>query len=188
VQSTCSNPLAYFLVPLAGTGKAGRSHDFVMSQFRFALSQGWTCKAHAFLRGVNESAIMAGMAFAMPRQDSNLGTVAGRKAATVAAKSAPTAAAAAAAVAVDTAAKNKDMDGVIIAGQRLDALLAQFAADKAAAMTTKPAPKVRQRKAGKKEAELEAAKLAEFNAKPEAEKIAIMEASKEAARRSRRQA
>lgn len=83
VQSTMSNPLAYFTVPLAGDGIKGRSHDFVIAQFCYALSQGWTKNAHVALRGVNESAIKAGMAFARPRQDSTLGSVEGRLAATM---------------------------------------------------------------------------------------------------------
>jgi hypothetical protein len=79
VQSTCSNPVAYFLVPLSGNGSRGRSHRFVIEQFQFALLQGWTSNAHVALRGINENAIKAGMAFNMPRNDSALGTVQGRK-------------------------------------------------------------------------------------------------------------
>jgi len=156
VQSTISNPLAYFAVPLSGAGKSGRSHDFVLKQFHFALGQNWTTKAHIALRGVNESAIIAGMAFAMPRADSTLGTVVGRRAATIAAQQAPTAATAATAVAIDNAAKNNDMSGVLDAGQRLDTLLAAFAAEKAtaekaaaekaAAPAVKPARKPRAKK------------------------------------------
>lgn len=83
VQSTCSNPLAYFLVPLAGDGTRGRSHNFTLDQFVYALSQGWTKDADKRLRGVNESAIKAGLAYAKPRQDSVLGSVEGRLAATM---------------------------------------------------------------------------------------------------------
>lgn len=83
VQSTMSNPLAYFTVPLAGDGIKGRSHDFVLAQFCYALTQNWTSKAHIALRGVNEQAIKAGMSFARPRQDSALGSVEGRLAATM---------------------------------------------------------------------------------------------------------
>jgi hypothetical protein len=83
VQSTMSNPLAYFCVPLAGDGTKGRSHDFVMAQFDYALTHGLTKNAHIALRGVNESAIKAGMAFARPRSDSSLGSVEGRLAATM---------------------------------------------------------------------------------------------------------
>lgn len=79
VQSTMSNPLAYFTVPLSGSGTRGRSHTFVIEQFTFALLQNWTCNAHVALRGINEVAIKNGMAFAMPRSDSALGTVQGRK-------------------------------------------------------------------------------------------------------------
>lgn len=83
VQSTMSNPLAYFTVPLAGDGIKGRSHDFVLAQFCYALTQNWTKNAHVALRGVNESAIKAGMSFARPRQDSALGSVEGRLAASM---------------------------------------------------------------------------------------------------------
>lgn len=83
VQSTCSNPVAYFLVPLSGDGTKGRSHDFVIAQFCYALSQNWTKNAHVALRGVNEQAIKAGMSFARPRQDSSLGSVEGRLAASM---------------------------------------------------------------------------------------------------------
>lgn len=83
VQSTCSNPVAYFLVPLSGDGTKGRSHEFTLAQFCYALSQGWTKNAHVALRGVNEQAIKSGMSFARPRQDSALGSVEGRLAATM---------------------------------------------------------------------------------------------------------
>lgn len=81
VQSTMSNPLAYFTVPLSGQGLKGRSHDFVMSQFEYALSQGWCKDAHIKLRGIDESAIVAGMSYSRARKDSSLGTVEGRIAA-----------------------------------------------------------------------------------------------------------
>jgi len=81
VQRTMSNPLAYFCVPLSGDGTKGRSHDFTLAQFEYALTQGWTKNAHIALRGINESAIKAGMAFARPRLDSALGSVEGRLAA-----------------------------------------------------------------------------------------------------------
>lgn len=83
VQATCSNPVAYFLVPLAGDGTKGRSHEFTLAQFAYALTQNWTSKAHIALRGVNEQAIKSGMAFARPRQDSALGSVEGRLAASM---------------------------------------------------------------------------------------------------------
>lgn len=83
VQSTCSNPVAYFLVPLSGDGTKGRSHEFTLAQFNYALTQGLTKNAHVVLRGVDESAIKAGMSFARPRSDSNLGTVEGRLAASM---------------------------------------------------------------------------------------------------------
>ncbi len=90
VQRTMSNPLAYFVVPLAGDGTKGRSHEYTISQFTYALSKGWTNKAHECLRGVNELAIRDGMAFARPRLDSNLGTVEGRLAASmISAQSSP---------------------------------------------------------------------------------------------------
>jgi len=81
VQSTCSNPVAYFLVPLSGDGTKGRSHEFVLSQFSYALSQGWCKDAHVHLRGIDESAIVAGMSYSRARKDSMLGTVEGRIAA-----------------------------------------------------------------------------------------------------------
>lgn len=83
VQSSCSNPIAYFLVPLSGDGTKGRSHDFVMQQFNYALTHGLTSNAHVALRGVNEDAIRAGMAYAKPRKDSSLGTVEARQAACI---------------------------------------------------------------------------------------------------------
>ena len=83
VQSTMSNPLAYFTVPLSGDGTKGRSHDFVLAQFCYALTQNWTKNAHVALRGVNENAIKAGMSFARQKQDSALGSVEGRLAATM---------------------------------------------------------------------------------------------------------
>lgn len=161
IQSTISNPLAYFMVPLSGTGKSGRNHDFVLQQFSFALSQGWTCKAHVALRGVNEAAIVAGMSFAMPRQDSSLGTVLGRKAATIAAKNAPTMEAATLAVTINDAVKAHDMEKVLDAGQRLDQLLVEFAAEKEAeSAKAAKAAKAAESKAAKaaKAAEKEATK------------------------------
>jgi len=83
VQSTCSNPVAYFLVPLSGDGTKGRSHAFVMQQFEYALQHGLTKNAHIALRGIDESAIKAGMSFNRARKDSMLGSVEGRQAASI---------------------------------------------------------------------------------------------------------
>ena len=83
VQSTCSNPVAYFLVPLSGDGTKGRSHAFVMQQFEYALQNGLTKNAHIALRGIDESAIKAGMSFNRARKDSMLGSVEGRQAASI---------------------------------------------------------------------------------------------------------
>ncbi len=83
VQSTMTNPLAYFCVPLAGDGTKGRTHNFVMAQFDYALTHGLTKNAHVALRGIDETAIKAGMSFARPRQDSALGSVEGRLAASM---------------------------------------------------------------------------------------------------------
>lgn len=87
VQESMSNPLAYFVVPLAGDGTRGRSHAFVLRQLRYALAHNATCKAHVILRGVNQGAIEAGLAFSRAREDSELGTVEGRNLATLVAQS-----------------------------------------------------------------------------------------------------
>lgn len=87
VQESMSNPLAYFVVPLAGDGTKGRSHAFVIKQLRWALSKNATSKAHVLLRGVNQQAIEAGLSFSRAREDSNLGTVEGRNLATLVAQS-----------------------------------------------------------------------------------------------------
>lgn len=79
VQSTMSNPLAYFVVPLAGDGTRGRSHSFTLDQFCFALTQNWTTGAHVKFRGVNALTISKGLAFNRARLDSELGTVLARK-------------------------------------------------------------------------------------------------------------
>lgn len=87
VQESMSNPLAYFVVPLAGDGTKGRSHAFVVKQLRWALSKNATSKAHILLRGVNQAAIEAGLSFSRAREDSELGTVEGRNLATLVAQS-----------------------------------------------------------------------------------------------------
>ncbi len=74
VQATLSNPLAYFVVPLAGEGKKGRSHDFVKQQFAFTLMKVWEKDADKRLRGVDQEAIAAGLAVSWARKDSSLGS------------------------------------------------------------------------------------------------------------------
>lgn len=75
VQSTLSNPLAYFAVPLCSDKESGRGRtkEFTLEQFKLALSKGWTVKADKALRGVNQDAINAGLAASWARKDSALG-------------------------------------------------------------------------------------------------------------------
>lgn len=87
VQESMSNPLAYFVVPLAGDGTKGRSHSFVIKQLRWVLSKNATTKAHKLLRGVDQAAIEAGLSFSRAREDSDLGSVEGRNLANMVAQS-----------------------------------------------------------------------------------------------------
>lgn len=80
VQGTVSNPVAYFAVPLSGDGKGkGRTKEFTLDQFKFALSKGWQADTDKRLRGVDPDAIAAGLAASWARKDSALGTKEERK-------------------------------------------------------------------------------------------------------------
>jgi hypothetical protein len=79
IQGNFSNPTAYFLVPLYGDGSRGRSHEFTLKQFEFAIIKGWTADADKRLRGINAEAIEAGLAFNRAKSDSVYGTLAGRQ-------------------------------------------------------------------------------------------------------------
>jgi hypothetical protein len=79
IQGNLSNPLAYYIVPLFGDGTRGRSHEFTLKQFEFAIIKGWTADADKRLRGVNAEAIEAGLAFNRAKSDSVYGTLAGRQ-------------------------------------------------------------------------------------------------------------
>jgi hypothetical protein len=79
VQSSVSDPLAYFMVPLCGDGKRGRSVDLTLAQFKDALEQGYTANADKMYRGVNARVISKGLAYNEARKDSNKGSLEGRK-------------------------------------------------------------------------------------------------------------
>ena len=81
VQATISNPLAYFVVPLAGDGKNGRTDQFTIDQFEFALKEGYESGADVeFRSGKNEKVINAGLCYTKGKKASaRLGSLESRE-------------------------------------------------------------------------------------------------------------
>lgn len=92
VQDSFSDPLAFWVVSLAGSN--GKGFPFAdrnaLEQFRFALKNGLTAKADKPFRSVNHQlaplAQEAGLFRAVPKRDSDWGTVSDRLAATAASR------------------------------------------------------------------------------------------------------